>query len=139
MTTKRESITRRLVDMLVKLSPEEVAEMLLETDPTWFELLVRERLNGKVQETTKQLMARRWRRRGDGKIAPVERLQPASFRRGPARSRATPSALPPVMGAVVASVRMLLPRRRPLPSGNFDHEFVPFNVGQKCCLKLRPL
>jgi hypothetical protein len=58
MTTKRESITQRLVDMLVKLSPEEVAKMLLETDPAWFDLLVRERLNGKVEETAKQLMAK---------------------------------------------------------------------------------
>jgi precorrin-6B methylase 1 len=70
MTTKRESITRRLVDMLVKLSPEEVAEMLLETDPTWFELLVRERLNGKVEETTKQLMAKAMEKAGRRKDRP---------------------------------------------------------------------
>jgi hypothetical protein len=56
MTTKRESISRRLVDMLVELSPEEVAEMLLETDPVWFDLLVRERLKGRVEETARQLM-----------------------------------------------------------------------------------
>ena len=58
MTTNRESITRRLVDMLIKLSPAEVAEMLLEADPAWFDLLVRDRLNGKVEETAKQLMAK---------------------------------------------------------------------------------
>jgi hypothetical protein len=57
MTTKRESISRRLVDMLVKLSPEEVAETLLETDPAWFDLLVKERLKGKVEETAGLLMA----------------------------------------------------------------------------------
>jgi hypothetical protein len=56
MTTKRESISRRLIDMLVELSPEEVAEMLLETDPVWFDLLVRERLKGRVEETARQLM-----------------------------------------------------------------------------------
>jgi hypothetical protein len=42
--------------MLVELSPEEVAEMLLETDPVWFDLLVRERLKGRVEETARQLM-----------------------------------------------------------------------------------
>jgi hypothetical protein len=56
MTTKRESISRRLVDMLVQLSPEEVAEMLLETDSAWFDLLVKERLKGRVEETARQLM-----------------------------------------------------------------------------------
>jgi hypothetical protein len=57
MAAKPKPFVAHLVTLLVGHPPEEVAAMLLETDPEWFDCLVGERLRERLEDAVKRVVS----------------------------------------------------------------------------------